>query len=155
MKLTIIAAAVIAILLVLGIGTFSKVKKVSPIGWGWYGTVNATDGIALGGYDAVSYQSGTPTQGAEANTFTYQGATWRFANADNKAAFEADPAKYPPQFGGFCGFAASKGFTAHTDPTVFELKDGKLYVFADADMRTNWFGDAGAIAAGNAGWVKR
>ncbi len=49
-----------------------------------------------------------------------------------------NPEKYTPQFGGYCAFAASKGFTANTQPEAFKIIDGKLYLCADNDMLDNW-----------------
>lgn len=41
--------------LVLLVGTFMTVKKVSPVGWGWWGDINTSEGVALKGYDPVEY----------------------------------------------------------------------------------------------------
>ena len=42
-------------ILVLVVGTFATVKKVSPISWGMWGNYNTASGIALKGYDPVAY----------------------------------------------------------------------------------------------------
>ena len=125
-------------LLLVAVGAFTSVKKVSPMSWGWYGNVNQTDGLALGGYDPVAYRAGGPTAGSAEHFADWDGATWRFVSAENKAAFTAEPEKFAPQFGGFCAFAASKGFTANTNPGVFAIDDDKLYVFDSADVRKDW-----------------
>ena len=52
--------------------------------------------------------------------------------------FEESPTKFAPQFGGYCAFAVSKGFTANTDPNAFEFINDKLYLFADIEMKANW-----------------
>ena len=65
--------------------------------------VNATTtDLALRGYDPVSYfTDGAPTPGEIDITAEHQGAIYRFASAEHKAMFEADPAKYAPQYGGY------------------------------------------------------
>ncbi len=60
-------------------------------------------GLALRGYDAVSYHStGRPAVGDSAHAYEWNNATWRFATAENLTRFRADPERYAPQFGGYC-----------------------------------------------------
>ena len=83
--------------------------------------------------------------------------TWQFASADNMALFKQDPEAYAPQFGGYCSFAVSKGFTADISPDAWHIDDGKLYVFADKNVRDDWvagIGD-GTLQASAANWEKR
>ena len=49
-----------------------------------------------------------------------------FASADHQALFDASPAKYVPQFGGFCAYGVSKGSAVEIDPTAFQIVDGRL-----------------------------
>src|SRR4051812_17180201 len=65
-------------------------------------------GIALQGYDPVAYFSDhRPVKGVITYTSNYKRATYWFASEDHKKTFDADPAKYEPQFGGYCAYAAS------------------------------------------------
>jgi YHS domain-containing protein len=67
-------------------------------------------GVILKGYDAVAYfTQGKPVKGNPAIKSNYQGATYLFASAADKAAFDKNPAKYVPQYGGFCAFGVSVG----------------------------------------------
>lgn len=67
----------------------------SPINTNWRG-------LAVKGYDVVAYFStGEPTKGKKAFSYQWQGAKWRFSNAENLAAFKAAPDKYAPQYGGY------------------------------------------------------
>ena len=74
-------------------------------------------------FDSTKTQSVLPCL-----TASYQGVTYQFASKEDQAAFQADPAKYVPQYGGFCAFATSKGIKADIDPHAFAIYDGKLYV---------------------------
>ncbi|MDN3720021.1 YHS domain-containing (seleno)protein [Roseibium salinum] len=40
----------------------------------------------------------------------------------------ADPAKYAPQYGGFCAFGAAMGFKVPVVPDAWSIVDGKLYL---------------------------
>ncbi len=145
-------------ILVLVVGTFATVKKVSPISWGMWGNYNTASGIALKGYDPVAYiQNSEAMPGNSEFTVTWDDADWQFASAENMMLFEQDPEAYAPQFGGFCSFAASKGFTADISPDAWHVHDGKLYVFADKNVQDDWVAgiDDGTLEASIANWDKR
>ena len=113
------------------------------------------DGVGAGGYDVVAYFSGTAMAGKEEFTAEWEGAKWRFADAANKAKFEAEPAKFAPQYGGYCAFAVSKGATAKGDPEAWTVVNGKLYLNFSAGVRETWRQDIpGNVAAANANWPK-
>jgi YHS domain-containing protein len=61
-------------------------------------------------------------------TATHHGVTYQFASKEDQTAFQANPEKYVPQFGGFCAFATSVGVKADADPHEFVVSGGKLYV---------------------------
>ena len=90
-------------------------------------------------------------------TVTWDDADWQFASAENMMLFEQDPEAYAPQFGGFCSFAASKGFTADISPDAWHVHDRKLYVFADKNVQDDWVAgiDDGTLEASIANWDKR
>ena len=84
-------------------------------------------GVAIQGYDPVAYfTDGKPVKGDEKFQSEYAGAKYDFVSAEHKAAFDQDPAKYAPQFGGFCAYGVSQGHTAPVDPNVFQIVDGRL-----------------------------
>ena len=108
---------------------------------------------AVGGYDPVSYFLGEGVEGSKAYTTEYQGAEYRFANADNLATFEADPARYAPQYGGYCAWAVAQGKLAPGDPEFAAVHDGKLYLNFNADVQETWNADRdGFIAAAEEQW---
>ncbi len=84
-------------------------------------------GVALGGYDPVAYfTDGKPMKGEASLSRMYQGATYWFTNKEHKDAFESDPAKYIPEFGGFCGYAASINKVSPINPEIWQIVGGKL-----------------------------
>lgn len=103
-------------------------------------------GVALGGYDAVSYFSdGGPVRGREDLTVEHGGATYRFATEAHREAFAADPERYAPAYGGWCAWAVADGTGAlvEVDPRSYVVQDGRLLLFYDgflADTRAWWLG---------------
>jgi YHS domain-containing protein len=112
------------------------------------------DGLALGGTDPVSYfTQGQPVSGRAEHQLDWNGATWRFASAENKAAFEADPDRYAPQFGGYCAFGAASGYAAPTVPEAWTIENGKLYLNYSKGVRRRWLKDVpGYISKAEANW---
>jgi YHS domain-containing protein len=118
--------------------------------------VYAEGGVAVDGTDVVAYfTEGRPVAGDPALTHTWRGVTWRFASAANRDAFAAAPERYAPQFGGYCAWAVSKGYTASTVPEAWRIVDGKLYLNYSRGIQRRWERDIpGRIAAGNANWPR-
>lgn len=103
-------------------------QPVSAQGQGPKVVLNKTkQGIAVAGYDPVSYfTSSAPQQGDPQFTATHLGATYQFVSAANRDLFVGDPAKYAPQYGGYCGYGASRGYLAPVDPEAFTIMNGRL-----------------------------
>jgi len=110
--------------------------------------------LALDGYDPVAYfKTGKPAKGTAAHTATWNGATWHFASPENKAAFEADPLTFAPQYGGYCAWAVSEGYTAKGDPNHWRIVDNKLYLNYNASVQKSWEKNIpGHIAKGDGNW---
>ena len=87
-------------------------------------------GVILRGYDAVAFfKQGKPVKGNPGIESTYQGATYLFASTANKSDFDKDPAKYAPQYGGFCAYGVANGvMTGIGAPDAFAVYKGKLYL---------------------------
>lgn len=110
-------------------------------------------GVALGGYDATSYFTGTPVKGAKTITQNWQDVTWRFSSEANRALFAASPEKYAPQYNGHCAFAAAKGALASGDPTAWTVHNDKLYINYSADVRQTWSEDIdGYVTTADKNW---
>lgn len=116
--------------------------------------VYANGGIAIDGTDPLSYfKMGGPVAGASEITFDWNGAQWRFTSEDHRAAFANDPQAYAPQYGGYCAWAVSEGYTASTVPDAWKIVDGRLYLNYSRRIQRRWERDIPArIAAGDANW---
>jgi YHS domain-containing protein len=129
------ACAVVSFALAGGAHAFDA-KSTAPV------NVDAK-GVALRGHDPVSYfAAGKPATGSAAHQSTFDGATYQFASADNKATFDKDPAKYAPQYGGFCAYAAANGYKADADPKAWSIVDGRLFVNYNAAVAKTWQGSS-------------
>ncbi len=103
------------------------------------GIVNAEDGVALAGHDPVAYFAATKaTPGRADVTAVHEGATYRFASAANRDAFLADPARYLPQYGGWCAYGMARGYKAVIDPAAFTVAGGRLYLNYNAMIAIQW-----------------
>ncbi len=111
-------------------------------------------GKAIRGYDPVAYfTEGRPVEGSGEFTAEWMGATWRFASAANRDAFQADPGRYAPQYGGYCAWAVSQGYTASIDPEAWRIVGDKLYLNYSKSVQGRWEKDIpGNIAKGDRNW---
>jgi YHS domain-containing protein len=111
-------------------------------------------GVAVGGYDPVAYFTAKkPTPGKAEFTHEHDGAMWRFASAANRDAFKAEPGKYAPQYGGYCAWAVSQGYTAKGDPNAWSVVGDKLYLNYNTAVQLGWeVSKAANIKKGDANW---
>lgn len=110
--------------------------------------------VALGGYDAVAYfTEAKPVKGDSRFQAEHGGAAWHFASAAHRERFLADPARYAPQYGGYCAWAVAVGKTASGDPRFWKIVGDKLYLNYDADIQKTWEADIGGyIKRADANW---
>jgi YHS domain-containing protein len=93
-----------------------------------------SNGVILKGYDPVAYFTRhQAVRGNPAVQTRFGGAIYYFASVADKVAFDKNPSKYVPQYGGFCAYHLSKGELKDSDPTAFLIHKGKLYICSDAD----------------------
>jgi YHS domain-containing protein len=112
-------------------------------------------GIAIKGYDPVAYyKEGKPVEGSSKFELNWKGAKWRFASAENRDLFISEPEKYAPQYGGYCAWAVSEGYTAGVDPkNAWRIVGGKLYLNYNVDIQKKWAKDIpGNIKKADANW---
>lgn len=110
--------------------------------------------LALRGFDPVAYfTQKRAVQGDFQHAVLHDGAVYQFASAANKRAFEADPAKYVPAYGGFCAYGVSVGKKFDGDPRVWKVVDGRLYLNLNSDIQKTWEKDVpGNITKANSNW---
>lgn len=115
---------------------------------------SAFNNVAVEGYDAVAYfTEGRPVKGSAQFRTTYNGAEFHFASAANLARFKANPAAYAPQYGGYCAWAVSQGYTAKGAANHWKIVGGKLYLNYIGDIQAKWNKDIpGFIGRANGNW---
>jgi len=86
-------------------------------------------GLALQGYDPVSYHNQGPEKGKKDITFQYDGATYLFSSRNNLETFKASPNTYLPAFGGWCAWAMLDGEKVEVDPKTYKIINGRSYLF--------------------------
>lgn len=97
------------------------------------------EGTAVGGYDAVAYHTqGEAVPGDPSITLEHEGATWRFATEESRAAFQANPDAYAPEYGGHCAWATAQGYLAQGDPEIWRIFDGRLFLNASQGVNRRW-----------------
>jgi hypothetical protein len=119
-------------------------------------TLGSVEGIAIRGYDPVAYfRDGGPRPGKPEFTARHGEVSWRFASAEHKALFEADPERYVPAYGGFCAYGTSRGYLVKIEPEAWSIVDGRLYLNYDLGVRTTWLGRTKTyIARADGNWPR-
>lgn len=98
--------------------------------------------VILKGADVVAYFTQNQyMQGSAALSSSYQGVTFRFANAEHKRLFDKEPTKYLPQYGGYCANGIAYGIPWGGDADTWKMINGKLYIFGGAGSRDAWLLD--------------
>ena len=106
-----------------------------------YATVpnRAGEPVMLLGHDPVAYfTQGAPARGKPEFRVSLPERTYYFASAENKALFAASPARYEPQYGGFCASGAAFAIKLGSDPSAWQIYDGRLFIFGDVLGKTAW-----------------
>ena len=112
--------------------------------------------VALQGYDPVNYFEGSaPQKGDFTHAVHWNGATWLFTSDAHADQFKQNPAKYAPQFDGYCAFAASRGYKAPGDALTGVVVKDKLYLNFNDQVKRMWSEDVpGNIKKGEEHWPK-
>lgn len=111
-------------------------------------------GVAIQGYDPVAFfTQSRPVKGSAEFQSSYKGATYYFASAEDKSAFDAAPAKYEPQFGGYCAYGVSQGHLAPVKIEAFQIVNGRLLMQYDLDVKAKFNQDqAGNLQKADTSW---
>jgi len=98
-----------------------------------------TSGIAIHGYDPVAYfESGKPVRGQPDYASAIGGVTYLFASSENQIAFEKEPTRYRPAYGGWCSYGVRVGRKYDTDPAAWTIVDGRLFLHLDLGTKKVW-----------------
>ena len=121
------AAAVLALLggcsALIAQNPSSALKPVNAVADG------ADERVMLKGYDVVAYFTQNRHQlGSPQIRSVFEDVTFRFASAEHKALFDADPKRYLPQYGGYCANGLVYGIPWGGDGDTWLIVDGKLYI---------------------------
>ena len=110
--------------------------------------------VMLDGHDVVAYFTlGRHAMGSAQHKSMHQGVTFYFASAEHKALFDQAPARYLPQYGGFCANGIGYGIPWGGDADTWRVFDGKLYIFGGAGSRAAFELDrAGNLALADQYW---
>ena len=129
--------------------------QVSPV-WGLESVFTNLWGQAIRGYDPVAYfKQGKAIEGQKKFQYEWKEAKWHFISQQNRDDFIQSPKSYAPQYGGYCAWAVSQGYTASIDPEAWDIHQGKLYLNYSKRIQKMWSKDiSGNIQKGNKNWPK-
>jgi len=119
-----------------------------------------SSGVALEGYCPVAYFAvDKAVRGKPEFASNHNGVTYWFVSADAKKAFDANPKKYLPAYGGWCAFGMAVADKFPVDPTQFKIVDGRLMLFlknknVDALALWNQGDEKELLANADAFWKK-
>lgn len=116
---------------------------------------NTSKDIAINGYDTVAYfNQKSSLRGEENYQAEWAGSVWYFANSENRNTFVENPQNYAPQYGGYDPVGISKGYTNPTDPELYTLLAGRLYLHYSKPYKDYWNEDrAATMVLANSNWV--
>jgi YHS domain-containing protein len=114
------------------------------------------DRVMLKGYDVVAYfTQSRHVLGTPEFKSVYEGTSFRFLNAQHKALFDAAPAKYLPQYGGYCANGLVYGIPWGGDGDTWLMVDGKLYINGGAGSKAAFLLDVpGNIQLADKYWAE-
>ena len=111
----------------------SSLKPVNAV------PIDGDERVMLKGHDVVAYfTQGKHALGSPQIKSVHEGVTFRFASADHKVLFDKDPAKYLPQYGGYCANGIVYGIPWGGDADSWRIDDGKLYIFGGAGSKAGY-----------------
>ncbi|WP_063656014.1 YHS domain-containing (seleno)protein [Aliivibrio fischeri] len=133
----------------LWLGLLTPAFSVEPVNSDFFGK-------AIKGYDPVAYF--TESQAIKGNkniTYKWNGSKWYFSSQNNLKLFVSNPIIYAPQYGGYCAWAVSEGYTAKIDPNAWDIFEGKLYLNYSKSVQKTWRKDIkGNVVKADVNWPK-
>jgi YHS domain-containing protein len=118
--------------------------------------IEGSSRVMLKGHDVVAYfTQNKHAMGSAQFSSVYEGITYQFASAEHKALFDKEPAKYQPQYGGYCANGIVYGIPWGGDADSWRMIDGKLYIFGGAGSRDGFLLDVpGNIKLADKYWAE-
>lgn len=117
------------------------------------------DTVSLGaeGYDVVAYfTEEKAVTGESAHTVRWNGREWRFASAEHRRMFRADPGRYAPEYDGHCAWMLSQGRLSRGRPQHWAIHEGHLFLNCNAEVHERWLQDRERlIGIADREWSKR
>lgn len=111
----------------------SPLKPVNAV------AMDGDERVMLKGHDVVAYfTQGRHAPGSPQFKSVHEGVTFRFASAEHKALFDKEPAKYLPQYGGYCANGIVYGIPWGGDADSWRIDGGKLYIFGGAGSKAGY-----------------
>ena len=110
---------------------------------------------AIKGYDPVAYFTiAKAVKGDSSFRFQWRGKTWHFSSRENRDRFAAAPEQYAPQYDGYCAWAMAEARKAETDPDIWKIVNGKLYLNCSQSAYEKWSRDiSGNIEKADSHWM--
>jgi len=132
----------------------SSLTLLAAAGGGTPAGMAGADAIAIKGYDAAAYfKDGKAIKGRPSFSFRWHNMTWHFFSEENRNLFAAAPQKYAPQYDGYCAWALTEARKALTDPEVWKIVDGRLYLNCSPAAYEKWSRDIpGNIKKADENW---
>jgi YHS domain-containing protein len=142
-------------LLLLGLIALSQISCDAQAKGNQYLVNIDKNGVILDGYDPVAFfTQNMPVKGNPAISYTWHEATYRFSSEENKKLFEANPEKYAPQYGAYCGYAVSLGHLAPIDVNYFAIIDGRLILQHNQKALDGWNKNPESLHLADKYWPK-
>ena len=117
--------------------------------------------IALQSYSPVSYLDlGKAELGRKEFKTEHNKVIYYFTSADQKKAFDKNPSRYLPQYGGYCAFGIYAGAKFRPDPNNFIVKDGEYFLYLknlELDAKQLWLAENNHVKlvnVANTNWEK-
>jgi YHS domain-containing protein len=95
--------------------------------------------LGLKGHDPVAYfTDGKHILGDAKIKTEHEGVTYRFVSEDHKKMFAANPARFAPQYGGFCANGIVYGIPWGGDPDTWRIVNDRLFIFGGEGSKRYW-----------------
>ncbi|MDX1699787.1 MAG: YHS domain-containing (seleno)protein [Melioribacteraceae bacterium] len=115
---------------------------IVPTSVGIHSKFYASSNVAMDGFDMTIFHTQKKSQLGDVRfNYKYGETNWFFTSSINKKRFASKPGKFLPQFGGYCTYTMSKGFTYPPDPKVWHIDKSKIYFFKDIESKKNALSD--------------